>query len=230
MRIVNASVLLPAGQLDGSLLKRLERYARVCYKSEEKMQDASHEHFLQHILNSGHESVIEHEKVTLMMVTDRGVTHEVVRHRLGSYSQESTRYCNYYKDKFNQEITVIKPCFYEPDDPRYSLWEQSCAQAEENYFALLKLGATPQEARSVLPNSLKTELVVTYNLRQWRHFLSLRAARAAHPQAREIAIPILKHFQESLPDLFADIDYDVSFDPNRWASLVVTDDMFEPLI
>ena len=229
MNIVRASVLIPQDQLDRGILKRLERCARICYKSENKMQDTASESFIKSILKSGHESVIEHEKITLMMVTDRGVTHEVVRHRIGSYSQESTRYCNYHKEKFGNEITVIEPCFYEADDPRYDLWRQGCLDAEKNYFAMLDAGATPQEARSVLPNSLKTEIAVTYNMREWRHFLALRAASNAHPQAREVAIPILKTFQEILPELFAEIPYDESFPEDQYADIVLTDELFRPL-
>ncbi len=227
MKIVKASVRIPEDQLDRKILKRLERCARICYKSEDKMQSTSSESFIRSIMKSGHESVIEHEKITLMMVTDRGVTHEVVRHRIGSYSQESTRYCNYHKEKFGSEIKVIEPCFYEKDDPRYELWRQGCLDAEKNYFAMLSAGATAQEARSVLPNSLKTEIAVTYNMREWRHFLRLRADRSAHPQAREVAIPILKKFQQVLPELFSDIPYDETFPKEQYAQVIITDELFQ---
>ena len=149
MNIVKASVRIPQDQLNREMLNRIERCARICYKSEEKMQDAAHssESFLRSIMKSGHESVIEHEKITLMFITDRGVTHEVVRHRLGSYSQESTRYCNYNKEKFGSEITVIAPCFYTEDDPRYALWQKGCLDAEANYFAMLDAGGKKRTAQ-----------------------------------------------------------------------------------
>ncbi len=229
MKIVRARVLIPAEELDRNMLSRLERCARICYKSEDQMDATSQTSFIRSIMNSGHESVIEHEKITLMLITDRGVSHEVVRHRLGSYSQESTRYCNYHKDKFGQEITVIRPCFYQDDDPLYSLWKEACLAAEKSYFAMLAGGASPQEARSVLPNSLKTEMAVTYNIREWRHFLALRAHKTAHPQAREIAIPILKMFQDVLPELFSDVEYDTTFPEAQWAPVVLTDALFQEL-
>ncbi|QRN85271.1 FAD-dependent thymidylate synthase [Clostridia bacterium] len=226
MKIVKASVRIPEDQLDRVLLKRLERYARICYKSEDKMQTTPGDSFIRSIMRNGHESVIEHEKITLLLVTDRGVTHEVVRHRIGSYSQESTRYCNYNKEKFGSEITVIEPCFYEKEDPRYELWHKGCLNAEMSYFAMLEAGATPQEARSVLPNSLKTEIAVTYNMREWRHFLRLRADKSAHPQARELAIPILKTFQKVFPELFSDIPYDETFPLKQCAEVIITDELF----
>lgn len=187
------------------ILKRLERIGRVCYKSEGKITETSCESFLSNIIARGHESVIEHEKLTVKFICDRGVSHEIVRHRIASYSQESTRYCNYSKDRFGSELTFIKPCFWREDSEAYRAWEQAMAEAERGYFRLLELGASPQEARSVLPNSLKTELVATMDLREWRHFFKLRAAPAAHPQMRQIAGALLREFQRRLPVIFGDI-------------------------
>ena len=149
-----------------------------------------------------------HEKrITIRFVCDRGVSHEIVRHRIASYAQESTRYCNYSKDKFNNEITVIKPCFLKPcENIEDTFWYKSCEYAEMSYFDMLNVGYTPQEARSVLPNSLKTEIVVTYNLREWRNFFKLRTASVAHPQMREITVPLLKEFKTYLPEIFGDIE------------------------
>jgi thymidylate synthase (FAD) len=159
----------------------------------------------------GHESVIEHEKITVRIICDRGVTHEIVRHRIASYSQESTRYCNYSDNKFGKEITVIEPCFWDKDSKKdkikYDTWKEALIKAEEAYLKLIELGATPQEARSVLPNSLKTEIVVTMNIREWRHFFKLRTSKAAHPQMQEIARPILDEFKKLIPILFDDIEY-----------------------
>lgn len=227
MIIRSAEVRVPASQLDERIMLRLERCARVCYKSEDKITTASEPAFLKRIVKSGHESVIEHEKITVLMIIDRGISHELVRHRIGSYSQESTRYCNYSKDKFGNEITVIQPFFFAPGTTEYRLWEESCLLAEKNYLQLLANGATPQEARSILPTCLKTEIAVTFNIREWRHFFKLRCAYAAHPQMRQIAIPLLLLFQEKLPVLFADIEYDKSFPVQYYAKVHLTDDMFD---
>lgn len=187
------------------ILNKLELCGRVCYKSERLITEDSAKKFIQNIINSGHESVLEHEKVTVKIICDRGVTHEIVRHRIASYSQESTRYCNYSKDKFDGEISFIKPCFWEDNDKKFILWKQAMQESEKVYLKLIENGATPQEARSVLPNSLKTEIVVSMNLREWRHFFKLRTAERAHPQMREVAIPLLMKFKEIIPVVFDDI-------------------------
>lgn len=193
-------------EFDGvEMLKRIERIGRVCYKSEEKITEDSYKKFIAGIVKRGHESVIEHEKISVKITCDRGVTHEIVRHRLASYSQESTRYCNYAKEQFGKEITVIKPCFWKEDSKEYAVWKASMEETEQRYFQLIELGATPQEARSVLPNSLKTEIVVTMDLREWRHFLRLRTSEASHPQMREVANMLLEAFREKVPVIFDEI-------------------------
>ena len=207
MRIVKPSFHIE--EVDGmELLKKIEKAGRTCYKSEDRITDDSALTFVKTICKSGHESVLEHEKVTVRIICDRGVSHEIVRHRIAAYSQESTRYCNYSNSKFGNEITVIEPLFFKDNPERYELWKTAMEQAEATYFSLLKIGASPQEARSVLPNSLKTEIVVTYNLREWRHFFKLRTSAAAHPQMREIARPLLKAFQAQIPVVFDDIIFD----------------------
>lgn len=188
------------------ILNQLELIGRVCYKSENKISQNSAKEFIKRIVGSGHESVIEHCCITVKFICDRGVSHEIVRHRIASYSQESTRYCNYAKDKFGEEITFIKPCFWDEGSDEYKLWQQTMQLAEENYLQLIKKGAKPEEARSILPNSLKTEIVVTMNLREWRHFFKLRTSNKAHPQIRELTIPLLKEFQSKLPIIFDDIN------------------------
>ena len=212
MIIVKPQVLVPLNALHGDIEKKLERYARVCYKSEQQMNPEGDPEFLQRIIKSGHESIVEHEKATVMFIIDRGVSHEMVRHRVGAaYSQESTRYCRYSHSRFGSEITVIEPFFFTEDEAAYQLWAESCKVAERNYMALLEMGRSAQEARSILPNSLKTEIVVTYNFREWRHFFRLRCDAAAHPQMRQVSIPLLLHFKAHLPTLFADIAYDTNF-------------------
>lgn len=193
--------------IDGmQTLKRIERAGRVCYKSEDKINDDSAIRFVASIIARGHESVLEHEKVTVCIICDRGVSHEIVRHRIASYSQESTRYCNYCNEKFGNELTFIKPCFWSENDSQYVIWKEVMQQIEDSYNKLIKGGASPQEARSILPNSLKTEIVVTMNIREWRHFFKLRTAQTAHPQMREIAQMMLVDFKEKFPILFDDIN------------------------
>lgn len=211
MKIIKPSFIIEDA-LDGEkLLQKIEKYGRTCYKSEDKLTPESARKFVKRILEIGHESVIEHEKITVRIICDRGVTHEIVRHRIASYSQESTRYCNYSKNKFGSEITVIEPCFWkiedEKDKKKYEIWKRAQSEAEKAYLELIDLGATPQEARSVLPNSLKTEIVVTMNIREWRHFFKLRTSKAAHPQMREIAQPLLDEFKKQVPIFFDDISY-----------------------
>ncbi|NLY75245.1 MAG: FAD-dependent thymidylate synthase [Firmicutes bacterium] len=225
MKIIRPKVLIPAWQLERTVINRLERYARVCYKSEENEGAFSDPSFLKTLIARGHESVIEHEKVTALFVIDRGVSHELVRHRIGSYSQESTRYCNYSKGKYGAEITVIEPFFFQ-DRKAYQIWEAACRNAEQSYLALIAQGCTAQEARSVLPNSLKTEVAVTFNYREWRHFFRLRASAAAHPQMKQVAIPLLLLFQEKLNVLFEDLEYDRAFPAEHYAEIILTDELF----
>lgn len=195
------------GTVDGAqMLKNIEMCGRVCYKSEDRITEGSAEKFISMILKSGHESVLEHEKITVRMICDRGVTHEIVRHRIASYSQESTRYCNYTKDKFGGEITFIRPFFWNDDPEKFAVWQQTMQQIENAYMKLTEMGAKPEEARSILPNSVKTEIMVTMNIREWRHFFRLRTSPKAHPQMREIACPMLEAFKEKLPVLFDDIN------------------------
>lgn len=227
MKIMNPVIYVPEQEISNNKVLRLERYGRVCYKSENIITLNSSSDFIRGIIKSGHESVIEHEKATVLIVCDRGITHEIVRHRIGSYSQESTRYCNYSKEKFGNEITVIQPYFYN-DDNRETLqeiWEETCKHSESSYLKLLSAGQ-PQEARSILPNSLKTEIVVTFNFREWRHFFRLRCSPSAHPQMRQIAIPLLKAFNDKMPCLFEDIPYDKNFPSMHYAKINFTDETF----
>ena len=205
MRIIKPGVEF-MHHVDGqAVMNLLEACGRVCYKSEDRIDEWSAESFLRGIIKRGHEVVLEHASMTVKFTVDRGVSHEIVRHRMASYCQESTRYCNYAGDKFGSEITVIEPCFFPFGSFEYADWKRSCRAAESAYFTLLADGRSPQEARAVLPNSLKTELVMTANIREWRHFLRLRCAPGAHPQMREVAIPLLQMFYDVLPVLFADV-------------------------
>ena len=206
MRIISPSFQFFEPVRGEAILKRIERAGRVCYKSEGNIKEDSAGKFIGNLLKRGHESVLEHEKLTVSVICDRGVTHELVRHRIASYSQESTRYCNYSNEKFGRELTFIRPCFWAEDDVRYGIWKDQMQGIEDAYLRLIDAGATPQEARSILPNSLKTEIVVTMNMREWRHFFRLRTAPAAHPQMREIACLMLAGFRAEVPILFDDIE------------------------
>lgn len=212
MKIVKPRVEFITPVKGDVILRRIEQCGRVCYKSEDKITDGSAEKFCRGLIKSGHESVLEHCAFTVKFICDRGVSHEIVRHRLASYSQESTRYCNYGKDQFGSEITVIMPCYLQEGTEAFRVWAKACMIAETCYFDLLDVGLTAQEARAVLPNSLKTEVVMTANIREWRHFLKLRCAPAAHPQMREVATHLLRECQARIPVLFDDINPEVAND------------------
>lgn len=201
MRIVQPGFVIEDEVNGYDILTRLERYGRVCYKSEHKITADSAERFVASLIKSGHESVIEHEKITVRIICDRGISHEIVRHRIASYSQESTRYVRYS----DNDIQFIEPIFFERDSEEYKTWLAAMFVSEKGYSALIELGATPEQARTVLPSSLKTEIVVTFNLREWRHFFKLRTGKAAHPQMREIAVPLLAEFKRLVPVVFDDL-------------------------
>ena len=206
MKIINARYEI-LDKIDGmEVLKKIERVARTCYKSEDYIKEGSAERLVKSLIDRGHEAMLEHYSFSIKFVCDRGVSHEIVRHRVASFAQESTRYCNYSKDKFGNELTFIRPCFWEENTHEYFSWCEAMRDAEIKYFELLKLRATPEQARSVLPNSIKTEIVMTANLREWRHFLKLRTAQAAHSQMRELTIPLLKELKEKIPVIFDDIE------------------------
>ena len=203
-------------EIDGEkILRNIERAGRICYKSEDKITKESSFSFVKMLTKNGHHSVIEHESITIIFVADRGVTHEMVRHRLCAYSQESTRYCNY-----KGGVTFIIPPWVsiEPGDYTYSdngvldlkigdrEWFNAMLNSEQAYVSLINNAKwNAQEARSVLPNSLKTEIVWTANIREWRHIFNLRCSKAAHPQIREVMYPALKELNIKIPILFEDI-------------------------
>ena len=208
MKVVQPSFEILTECSGSEVTRMIERAARTCYKTEPGDQEATNK-FVRGLIKSGHLAMIEHYNITVKFICDRGVSHEIVRHRIASYAQESTRYCNYSKDKFGAEITVIQPNFLEPGTHGYMLWEEAMLASEKAYFDLLNWGCSPQQARSVLPNSLKTEIVVTMNLREWRHFFSLRAidtpTNHPHPQMKQSAAPVLAEFKRVFPIFFEDI-------------------------
>jgi len=217
------------------MLDIIEGAYRICYASEPK---GDPENFIRSKMGIKHFSPLEHYSITVDFVYDRGVSHEKVRHRIAAFSQQSTRYCNYGKDKFGKEITDIKPLFFDShemptkethfpfpimhdheswtlhDDVnlmhvnKFDVWYMACLYSEWFYMLLLDMGATPQEARSVLPNSLATKIRVTANLREWRHILELRALGTTgkpHPQMIQVMMPLLNKFVKLYPVFFEDL-------------------------
>jgi thymidylate synthase (FAD) len=204
------------------ILKTLEKVARTCYKSEDKIINESAPKLVKALIERGHEAMIEFFDITVKFVCDRGVSHELVRHRIASFAQESTRYCNYSQDKFANEIIFIEPLWLQDTchkglehslDGKYSDmftiedFIDFLTQAESSYLAALVAGWQPQQARNLLPNALKTEINIKMNLREWRHFFGLRCAKAAHPQMRELTIPLLEELKSKIPIIFDDITY-----------------------
>lgn len=192
------------------ILQKIEKVARVCYKSEDKIGEGTAERMVRALVRCNHMAMLEHFSFSVKFIVDRGVSHEIVRHRVASFAQESTRYCNYGSK--DGGITVIEPLFFRPldgKDVQYRSWYTSCLEAEGAYLDMLKDGATPQEARAVLPTSLKTEIVMTANLREWRHFFELRACGATgkpHPQMLEVTVPLLKELKTLIPVVFDDLE------------------------
>lgn len=179
-------------------IRLLEIAGRNCYKSDKIDTD----NFIKKIVKDGHLSVIEHLVATVKIICDRGVSHELVRHRLASYSQSSTRYCNYAKDKFGNELCFIKPFFWKEDSVQYQIWKEACQADENHYLSLIRLKAKPEEARSILPNSLMTEIIMTANLRSWLEMFPKRCSQKSHPQMRQIMIPLREEFKRRCSTIF----------------------------
>lgn len=200
---------LPLDSYKGlEMLKVIEEAGRTCYKSEDRITNDSAKEFVAMLIRKGHYSVLEHQSLGVKFTCDRGISHEFVRHRLSSFSQESTRYCNYAKDKFGAEINVIdiKPHFKNEESMKW--WLSAVTASEVAYNNMIELGESPQIARSVLPNSLKTEIVISANLRQWREMFKQRCSKAAHPQMRELMVPLLQFLQQTIPVVFDDIPWE----------------------
>lgn len=220
MKIIKPGYIIET-PIDGKrILQDLERAGRTCYKSEDKITPTSAISFVRNIVRNRHESVMEHHVITVRFTIDTGVSHQLVRHRLASYSQESTKYCNYSKGKFDNQVTFILPFWleeftaecigdetvYKSADTATDIWLRSMQMAESTYFALLKLGWSPEKARNVLPKGLKTEVVMTANLREWRAIFKQRTAAKAHPQIREVMVPLLKDFRAQIPEVFENLE------------------------
>jgi len=201
MLVVSASATIEDATPDA--IRRLERVGRTCYKSESKIGGSSAAEFCTMLLKRGHLSVFDHASASVRFVVDRGISHEIVRHRIGvGYSQESTRYCNYSK---NGIVTFVCPPFWGEGSGELSAWRGCMESAESAYLRLVRGGAKPEEARSVLPSSVKTELVATGTFTYWRHFFKLRTHKTAHPQMRQVAVPLLAEFKHRWAPVFEDL-------------------------
>lgn len=213
-------ILTPISEGGIRELQHIEKIGRVCYKSEDYITEdgESAKKFVAMLIRNGHEAMIEHSFLSVKFTVDRGVSHELVRHRIASFAQESTRYCNYAKDKFGAECAFIdlepgimldnkmKKMSAEEIALVFAEWKSAMEDAERHYMRLLELGATPQIARAVLPNSTKTEITVSANYREWRNFFKLRVPADVHPQMREVTIPLLKELKGMIPVIFDDIE------------------------
>ena len=212
-------------KIDGTkIMKRIERACRTCYRSEGKITEDSYKNLIKNCITRGHESVLEHEKITVRIYSDIGSYKDLTRHRFASFSVESTRYCSYDKDKYGNEIKFINPVYIE-DKNVYELWKKTMQEIEKNYIEMKKLGATTDMCREVLPHSTAAEYTMTANIREWKHIFSLRANNHVHPSIRQIMIPLLKYFQKEMPEIFGDVEYDTEFNPEYYAKLLIQEDM-----
>jgi thymidylate synthase (FAD) len=195
-------ILTPIDNLR-NYLKLIELAGRNCYKSESCITEESAEKFVSRICNvKKHESICEHSCLSVRLVADRAFLAEITRHRIAAYSVESQRYCSYDQAKFDSEVTFIEPFFFNHQLEEYGVWENSCQQSEQSYFKLIALGKNPEEARTVLPNCVKSDIIMSANFREWRHIFRLRCSETAHPQMRELMIPLRDKMHEILPELF----------------------------
>ena len=208
-------------KFDGvAIMKRIERACRTCYRSEGKVTDDSYKDLIKNCITRGHESVLEHEKISIRAYSDIGVYKDLTRHRFASFSVESTRYCSYDKDKYGNEIKFINPSYIE-DEKIYEIWKKTMQEAEKGYMEMKKQGGATDMCRLLLPHSTAAEFTMTANIREWKHILSLRTTNHVHPAIRQILIPLLKLFKEEMPEIFENIEYDEEFNPKYYAKLEI---------
>lgn len=204
------------------IMQNLEEACRTCYRSEDKITEDSYKNLLANCINRGHESILEHEKVTIRMLCDLGVYKDLTRHRHANFSIESTRYCNYSKDKFGNELKFINPVNMKNDELRYDIWEKCMQQIENNYMDMSSImGTTPDQLRMMLPHSIAAEVCMTANIREWKHVLELRANNRVHPSIQQLMIPLLLKFKEDMPEIFGKIEYNEQFNPEDYAKVTI---------
>lgn len=206
------------------IMKRIERACRTCYRSEDKISEESYKNLLTNCLNRGHESVLEHEKITVRIYSDIGTYKDLTRHRFASFSVESTRYCSYNKDKYGNEIAVVNPVYME-DKEVFETWEKAIEDMEKAYMKMKELGASTDMCREILPHSTAAEYTMTANIREWKHILELRTTNHVHPAIRQVLIPLLLLFKEQMPEIFGDIEYDEEFNPKYYAKLTMEEEL-----
>ena len=223
MRIVEPWIKVE--KIDGTkIMKRIERACRTCYRSEGKITEDSYKNLINNCITRGHESVLEHEKVTVRIYSDVGSYKDLTRHRFASFSVESTRYCSYDKDKYGNEIAFMNPVYIE-DKETYEIWKNTMQEIENGYKRMKELGATTDMVREVLPHSTAGEYTMTANIREWKHILSLRTTKHVHPSIRQVLIPLLKYFKEEMPEIFGDVAYDEEFNPKYYAKLTIEEEV-----
>lgn len=206
------------------IMKRIERACRTCYRSEDKISEESYKNLLTNCLNRGHESVLEHEKITVRIYSDIGTYKDLTRHRFASFSVESTRYCSYNKDKYGNEIAVVNPVYIE-DKEVFETWKKAIEDMEKAYMKMKELGASTDMCREILPHSTAAEYTMTANIREWKHILELRTTNHVHPAIRQVLIPLLLLFKEQMPEIFGDIEYDEEFNPKYYAKLTMEEEL-----
>ena len=206
------------------IMKRIERACRTCYRSEDKISEESYKNLLTNCLNRGHESVLEHEKITVRIYSDIGTYKDLTRHRFASFSVESTRYCSYNKDKYGNEIAVVNPVYME-DKEVFETWKKAIEDMEKAYMKMKELGASTDMCREILPHSTAAEYTMTANIREWTHILELRTTNHVPPAIRQVLIPLLLLFKEQMPEIFGDIEYDKEFNPKYYAKLTMEEEL-----
>ncbi|MCI8273076.1 MAG: FAD-dependent thymidylate synthase [Clostridia bacterium] len=223
MRIVEPWIKVE--KIDGKkIMKKIERACRTCYRSEGNITEDSYKVLLKNCITRGHESVLEHEKVTVRIYDDVGSYKDLTRHRFASFSVESTRYCSYDKDKYGNEIAIMNPVYIEEKEV-YNTWKNAMQEMENAYIKMKELGASTDMCREILPHSTAAEYTMTANIREWKHILSLRTTKHVHPSIRQVLIPLLKYFKEEMPEIFDDVEYDEEFNPKYYAKLMIEDEV-----
>lgn len=223
MKIIDPQVFIE--KFDGvKIMKNIERACRTCYRSEDSITDVSYQNLLKNCINRGHESVLEHEKISIRMICDIGVYKDLTRHRFASFSIESTRYCNYSKDKFDNEIKFIKPCNIKEGTCEYKLWHNCLTDIESYYQSMSAGSATPDQLRMILPHSTAAEVTMTANIREWKHILELRCSKHTHPAVQQVMIPLLLEFKSKMPEIFNNTEYNTDFESDLYAKITYIED------
>ena len=201
------------------IMKNIEKACRTCYRSEDKITGDSYKKLISNCITRGHESVLEHEKITIQMICDLGVYKDLTRHRIASFSIESTRYCNYSKDKFSNELKFIEPVNIDKESDLYAYWENTMKRIEMNYLHMADAKATPDQMRMLLPHSIAATVQMTANVREWKHILTLRASKHTHPSIQQLMIPLLLDFKKQMPEIFNVVEYNKDFPQEKYAEL-----------